>query len=583
MKLFVGLTGGIGVGKSSVAKMLAVLPGVILVDTDSLAKEIAARSEHAATLKSLVGFSVDFSQKADRAQLAQVLFSNAELLKQYEAFIHPLVWSEVQCRYDAAPDKTIFVVESAILNHSCDRLIVVTCTDEVRIARLRDGARKMSESDIRARIAQQTHISELAKRADYLIDNSTTEGALKEQVLTLYESLKNFVMETGTSVLTSTVQEVAGKTKALFVGSFDPPTLGHQWLVEEALKRYDTVAVAVTVNVGKKPLFTLEERFEMLREILPREVSVGSFNDVYSVDYAESIGATVLVRGIRNEVDRDYENVIARVNSQINPSVRTEFLQAPEHLADVSSSIVKIMVGPRGWEHAVSRYVAPAVLVRLMAKHYDLFKKLQERGAHGNEIAFWKEIAMPYLTEANRNHHNILHVGTMSADLKEVMHLCEDPVAVAYAIWMHDIFNDTMMRRHENEERSADKAVSLAQSLGLPEEFCQKVRALIMATKHDRTFTDPDIQVLVDLDLSILGANPRIFREYEDNIRKEYAWMHDEPTLNGQADVVFSAGRLEVLRAFYLKKYLYHTEHFRTKYEAAARANLEASIKALAA
>lgn len=575
MKLLVGLTGGIGAGKSSVARLLALQPQVVLVDTDSLAKEIAGRPEHQETIKQIVGCSIDFSSPSDRAQLAQKLFTNAELLKQYQSFIHPLVWNEVETRYVAAPDKTIFVVESAILNRTCDRLVVVTCADEVRIARLRDGVRAMSESDIRARIAQQVHIAEIAAHADYCIDNSGTEAELKEQVLSLYESLITSVMET---------KKTKGvPTKALFVGSFDPPTLGHQWLVEEALSRYDEVAVAVTVNVGKKPMFTLDERFEMLREILPAQVSVGSFNDIYSVDYAESIGATVLVRGIRNEVDRDYENVIARVNAQINPSVRTEFLQAPEHLADISSSIVKIMIGPRGWEQAVSRYVSPEVLVRLIAKHHDLFRKLQERGAHGNEMQFWKALVLPYVTEPNRNYHGIGHIGEMLAELKTVEHLCSDPVLVAYAIWLHDIVNDTMVRRNENEERSAEIAVQLAQSLGLPTEFCQKVHAMIMATKHNRLVVDADTQVLVDLDLAILGARQRVFREYEDNIRKEYAWMHEEPTLQGQAESVFNSRRLEFLRAFYLKKYLYHTEHFRTKYEAAARANLEASIKMLAA
>jgi pantetheine-phosphate adenylyltransferase len=579
MKLLVGLTGGIGAGKSSVARILAQLAQVVLVDTDSLAKEIAGRPEHQETITSIIGCTIDINRSEDRARLAQLLFNNPKLLKQYEAFIHPLVWNEVRARYAAVPDQTIFVVESAVLNHACDRLVVVTCTDEVRITRLRDGVRAMNESDIRARIARQVkHATRLAT-ADHIIDNSSTEAELKEKVLSLYEQLqqlitvKNPVMET---------QKTTTITKALFVGSFDPPTLGHQWLITEALNRYDEVAIAVTVNSAKKSMFTLEERFNMLREIVPAQVSVGSFSDVYSVDYAESIDANVLVRGIRNDADREYENVIARINSQINPSVRTEFLEAPPGLADISSSMVKMMIGPRGWEYVASQYVAPEVLVRLIAKQYNLFRKLEAHGAHGNEIEFWKQLVLPYVTEPNRDYHNLAHISAMLAEFKTVESLCSDPVAVEYAIWMHDIVNDTMVGRHINEERSAERALRLADFLGLPQDFCEKVRMLILATKHDRTVGDGDAQLLIDMDLAILGANPRVFQEYEDNVRKEYAWMHEEPLLDGRATDVFNSRRLDLLRAFYVRKHLYHTEHFRTKYEQVARRNLEASIQKLA-
>ncbi len=447
---------------------------MVLVDTDSLAKEIAGRPEHQETIASIIGCAIDINQSEDRARLAQKLFSDSELLKQYEAFIHPLVWNEVSARYSASPDQTIFV------------------------------------------------------------------------------------------------------------GSFDPPTRGHQWLITEALNRYDEVAIAVTVNSAKKSMFTLEERFHMLREIVPSSVSVGSFSDVYSVDYAESIGATVLVRGIRNDTDREYENVIARINSQINPSVRTEFLAAPSGLTDISSSMVKMMIGPKGWEHVVSHYVAPEVLVRLIAKHHNLFRKLEARGAHGNEIEFWKQLVLPYVTEPNRDYHNLAHISAMLAEFKTVESLYSDAVAVEYAIWMHDIVNDTMVARHVNEERSAERALRLAESLGLSQDFCEKVRMLILATKHDRAVVDGDAQLLVDMDLAILGANPRVFHEYEDNVRKEYAWMHEEPSLDGRATDVFNSRRLALLRAFYVRKHLYHTEHFRAKYEQAARRNLEASIQKLA-
>lgn len=558
-KIKIGLTGNMGCGKSMIRKLFANYPGVTVIDTDSLAKEIAGRPEHAEQVKEIVGFAMDFSNARHREKLATKFSFDKELRKTYEAFIHPLVWKSVDETY-ASMERGLCIVESAILfevanEHHYEKIIVVTCDEPVQFARLRDGDRAMPEAAIRARMRMQVPQHEKVAHADYVIDNSGSLDLLKEKVFELYQELNLLIMK-------------PEKVTALFVGSFDPPTLGHQWLVQESLNRYDHVVVGVTVNALKSSLFSVEERLAMLREMLPVRVKIVSFDGMYSVDYAESIGAIVLVRGVRNETDREYEKLIENVNQRINPSITTECIRTPDELAHISSSVVKQLIGPKGWESVVKEYVPKPVLIRLIAKYHGLFADLQAMGAQGNAIDFWKKVLAPYL-ESDRYYHGIKHITDMIAEFKTVRHLCEDPVAVEYAIWLHDYFNDTMVRRCENEERSGKFACEFAAELGLPDQFGQKVNQLILATKHNRPITDHDAQILVDLDFAILGALPRVFNLYEENIRKEYAWMDDE---------VFNRRRLELLKRFCLRDMLYYTEIFQQKYEAQARQNLQGSI-----
>ncbi len=129
---------------------------------------------------------------------------------------------------------------------------------------------------------------------------------------------------------------------AIVPGSFDPPTNGHLDIIERASQLFRKVTVAVVVNSTKAPLFTMEERVEMLEEAcasLPN-VSIGSFGGLL-VDYASQIQATVIVRGLRAVSDFEYELQMAATNRRLSPGIETVFMMPAAEYSYLSSSIVK--------------------------------------------------------------------------------------------------------------------------------------------------------------------------------------------------------------------------------------------------
>lgn len=157
--------------------------------------------------------------------------------------------------------------------------------------------------------------------------------------------------------------------RAVYGGSFDPITRGHEWLVEEALTLFDRLHVVVCDNPTKKHLFPLDYRFYMTRNELARHgsrVQVHRLGDRYLVHLAEELGATHLLRGVRTSPDLEVEQIMRRANDQLSGgAVRTLFMHPPRELEDVSSGLVRSLVGPRGWQAAVRRYVSPQVAANL--------------------------------------------------------------------------------------------------------------------------------------------------------------------------------------------------------------------------
>ncbi|WZY01066.1 pantetheine-phosphate adenylyltransferase [Bacillus sp. FSL W7-1360] len=131
-------------------------------------------------------------------------------------------------------------------------------------------------------------------------------------------------------------------TRAICAGSFDPVTNGHVDLITRAAAMFDEVVVAVLINQQKKPLFTIEERIDMLAQVLKSRpnVIVESFDGLL-IDYARSKQATVIVRGLRSATDFDYEMSIAALNRHLAPEIDTVCLMTDPKTAFISSSIVK--------------------------------------------------------------------------------------------------------------------------------------------------------------------------------------------------------------------------------------------------
>ncbi len=154
---------------------------------------------------------------------------------------------------------------------------------------------------------------------------------------------------------------------AVYAGSFDPITNGHLWIVEEACQLFDKLTVAIGINPEKAYTFPLKKRLELLEAVLPANdtITIAHFDNRYLVDYAAQIGAQYIVRGIRSPGDYEFERVMRQINEDIRPEITTIFLMPSREVAEVSSSMVKGLVGPGGWESQVSRYVPDPVFQAL--------------------------------------------------------------------------------------------------------------------------------------------------------------------------------------------------------------------------
>ncbi len=133
------------------------------------------------------------------------------------------------------------------------------------------------------------------------------------------------------------------KRLAIYPGSFDPITNGHMDIVERGLKLFDKLIVAILLNPGKTPLFTLDERIEMLTKSLAHfsdRIEIDSFNGLL-VDYAMSRGAQGILRGLRATSDFEYEFQLALMNRKLNRKVETVFLMTGFRWIFTSSSIIK--------------------------------------------------------------------------------------------------------------------------------------------------------------------------------------------------------------------------------------------------
>jgi pantetheine-phosphate adenylyltransferase len=158
--------------------------------------------------------------------------------------------------------------------------------------------------------------------------------------------------------------------KGIYAGSYDPPTNGHMWMIDQGAKVFNKFFVAIGENSQKGYAFTPEERVEMLRELCApyRNVEVVQFENKFLVKYAESIGVDYILRGIRNEKDYTYERGMRYVNSNMNSKIQTLFMMSPRNLVEVSSSLVKGLVGSDGWESVIREYVPEPVYHKMLSK-----------------------------------------------------------------------------------------------------------------------------------------------------------------------------------------------------------------------
>ena len=197
------------------------------------------------------------------------------------------------------------------------------------------------------------------------------------------------------------------------------------------------------------------------------------------------------------------------------------------------------------------------------------FKQLLQRIVGQVTPEKYTEIAEKY-SEPQRHYHNIVHIEACLRELDQAHEHIPHPDLVETAIWFHDIIYEP--KGSDNEERSAEYACKVLFAHGVDHGTVDKIKAMILATKHRETSTDQDTGALLDIDLAILGKPMAIFQSYMDEIRREYRWVPDEQ---------YKESRKRVLEGFLKRRSIYSTEYFRDKYESKARRNLQRAIKKL--
>jgi predicted metal-dependent HD superfamily phosphohydrolase len=173
-------------------------------------------------------------------------------------------------------------------------------------------------------------------------------------------------------------------------------------------------------------------------------------------------------------------------------------------------------------------------------------------------------------SEPHRFYHTLQHLRECFSVLEPASHLTSRLGEIELALWFHDAIYDT--RTQDSEELSARWAEQSLIAGGVSSDAAARVRELVLATKHNAVPEGEDAKLLVDVDLSILGAAEPRFAEYERQVRQEYGWVPEE---------AFRQGRARILASFLDRSSIYSTAWFTARLEEQARKNLSRSLKEL--
>lgn len=195
----------------------------------------------------------------------------------------------------------------------------------------------------------------------------------------------------------------------------------------------------------------------------------------------------------------------------------------------------------------------------------DLMNKL---GIDNNKEVFDNLLAA--YSEKHRYYHNTQHIDAVLKHLDETKNLAENPIELEIALWFHDAVYKPFSS--SNELDSADWAARFLQKNGRNQKLIDNVHALIMATLHTHNSTAEDDQLIVDIDLTILGASDQVYDVFEENVRKEYKWV---PWL------IYRKKRKAILEGFLNRERIYNTDFFYKKLEQQARENMQRTILTL--
>lgn len=175
-----------------------------------------------------------------------------------------------------------------------------------------------------------------------------------------------------------------------------------------------------------------------------------------------------------------------------------------------------------------------------------------------------------YYSEKHRHYHTAKHIDDCLEKLDATKHFASEPDEIEVAIWFHDAIYKPFSSK--NELRSAAWAQSFLFQHGADNTRAERVYALIMATQHNTSTSSNDSSLLVDIDLSILGVEGNQYRQYENDVRKEYRWV---------PYFIYRKRRSSILRSFLNRDRIYSIEYFYDHYEKPARVNIQNALSVL--
>jgi predicted metal-dependent HD superfamily phosphohydrolase len=171
---------------------------------------------------------------------------------------------------------------------------------------------------------------------------------------------------------------------------------------------------------------------------------------------------------------------------------------------------------------------------------------------------------------SDRLYHNLAHIQQVLQIIYGMRSHAQNPAALEFATWFHDVIYNP--KANDNEEKSAEYAAKILQNLGISAKIIYTVNKLILITKNHQASQDIDSQILLDADLSILGASEADYGVYTQAIRQEYSWLSQSE---------YRLGRKQVLQKFLERERIYLTEPMFAALEIKARQNIQAEIRSL--
>ncbi len=172
--------------------------------------------------------------------------------------------------------------------------------------------------------------------------------------------------------------------------------------------------------------------------------------------------------------------------------------------------------------------------------------------------------------EKHRHYHTQQHIDHCLSELDLYRHLANSPEEVELALWFHDAIYEPYSS--DNEANSANLACDFLERHSIPAERIERIRELILATRHQALPMDSDSRLLIDVDLAILGSDQQLYAQFETNVRREYKWV---------PRIVYRRTRAKILQSFLDRPSIYSTKPFIERYEDNAHLNLSNAIVTL--